>query len=197
VDADPIGANVRNGVLTAFVNLLDLCAIVVPSRLEGHRMPCGLQLVAPAWRDGDLDRLALGLESGEVPPPEPDCTLVVVGAHLSGQPLNHQLVERRAVLLQRTTTAAHYRLFALAGTSPAKPGLVRAVSGGAAIEVEVWGLDVAAFGSFVHAVPPPLCIGTVELADGTQHHGFLCEPWALDGATEITEHGGWRTYLAS
>jgi allophanate hydrolase len=123
--------------------------------------------------------------------------LAVVGAHLGGQPLNHQLTDRGATLVRTTTTASCYRLFAL-DTEPPKPGLVRVAPADPAageVEVEVWELDDAAFGSFVAAVPPPLCIGTVLLADGSSVMGFLCEPVALDGAPDITASGGWRAHL--
>ena len=122
--------------------------------------------------------------------------LAVVGAHLEGQPLHHQLSDRGAELVARTHTAPTYRLYAL-DTQPPKPGLVRVTADGAAIEVEVWSLDLAAFGSFVAEVPPPLAIGTVRLADDTDVAGFVCEPYALDGAREITRHGGWRNFLSS
>ena len=124
--------------------------------------------------------------------------LAVVGAHLSGQPLNGELVARGARLSARTTTAPHYRLVALAGTTPAKPGLTRLIAAdaaGTAIEVEVWDIPVETFGSFVAAVPAPLGIGKVELADGTWVSGFVCEPVGLDGAEDISHHGGWRNYL--
>jgi allophanate hydrolase len=123
--------------------------------------------------------------------------LAVVGAHLTGQPLNHQLTDRDASLARTTTTSSCYRLYAL-DTEPPKPGLVRVGEGEAgagAVEVEVWELDDAAFGSFVAAVPPPLCIGTVLLADGSSVMGFLCETVALDGAPDITASGGWRAHL--
>ena len=125
--------------------------------------------------------------------------LVVVGAHLEGQPLNHQLTGRGARLIDRTMTAPQYRLFAL-GTEPPKPGLLRVSPrdrGASSIEVEVWELDVAAFGEFVNEVPAPLGIGRVRLADGSEQGGFICEPIALDGALEITQFGGWRGYLES
>ena len=125
--------------------------------------------------------------------------LVVVGAHLRGQPLNHQLTDRAAQLLRSTQTASCYRLFALA-TTPPKPGLVRVGAddtGGAAIEVEVWELDAASFGDFVAQVPAPMCIGQVTLADGSDVAGFLCEPVALEDAVEITQFGGWRAYRAA
>jgi allophanate hydrolase len=122
--------------------------------------------------------------------------LAVVGAHLSGQPLNDQLVSRGAHLAARTTTSANYRLVALAASLPPKPGLARVTDGGAAIEVEVWDVPADAFGSFVAAVPAPLAIGKLELADGTWVSGFICEPVGLDGAEDITDFGGWRAYLA-
>jgi len=124
--------------------------------------------------------------------------IAVVGAHLSGQPLNHQLTSRGATLVTSTTTAPIYRLFALA-TDPPKPGLVRVgvVDGAGAVEVEVWELDAAGFGSFVDEIPAPLGIGRVQLADGTDVAGFLCEPIALDGAPDITRFGGWRAYRAA
>jgi allophanate hydrolase len=122
--------------------------------------------------------------------------LAVVGAHLSGEPLNGQLTDRGARLVSATTTAPCYRLFAL-DTAPPKPGMVRVGAGddgGAAIELEVWELGAAEFGDFVAQVPSPLCIGRVELRDGSDVAGFLCEPFAIDGATEITSYGGWRAF---
>jgi allophanate hydrolase len=123
--------------------------------------------------------------------------IAVVGAHLQGQPLNHQLTDRAARLITSTRTASCYRLFALA-TVPPKPGLMRVDSAdalGAPIDVEVWELDAPAFGDFVAHVPAPMCIGQVQLADGREVSGFLCEPIALEGAAEITHFGGWRAYL--
>ena len=124
--------------------------------------------------------------------------LAVVGAHLAGQPLNHQLTSRRARLVRSTRTARNYRLFALANTTPPKPGLVRVSDdAGEGIEVEVWSLAPAAFGSFVAEVPAPMTIGNVQLADGSTVKSFLCEPAALEGAKEITHFGGWRAFLAA
>lgn len=121
--------------------------------------------------------------------------LAVAGAHLSGQPLNHQLTERGAELVGATTTSPDYRLYALA-TEPPKPGVLRVARGGAALEVEVWRLSTCAFGSFVAALPQPMTIGTVSLADGALVQGFLVEPVAVEGAQDITHHGGWRAHLA-
>jgi allophanate hydrolase len=112
-------------------------------------------------------------------------------------PLNHQLVDRRARFVAATHTAPAYRLHALAGTVPPKPGLERVAAGGAPVAVELWALSPADFASFVAAIPPPLGIGTVELVDGSSHRGFICEPCGLDGAEDITAHGGWRAYLAA
>jgi allophanate hydrolase len=124
--------------------------------------------------------------------------LAVVGAHLGGQPLNHQLTSRKGSLVRSARTAADYRLFALAGTTPPKPGLVRTPGyAGPGIELELWSLSLEAFGSFVAEVPPPMVIGTVELADATRVKSFLCEPAALEGSADITHFGGWRAYLAS
>ena len=125
--------------------------------------------------------------------------IAVVGAHLTGQPLNHQLTSRGARLVEQTRTAPTYRLVAL-DTAPPKPGLLRTAEGtpGAGpIEVEVWELDAADFGSFVDEIPAPLCIGRVVLEDGTDVAGFLCEAVAAEGAPDITHHGGWRAYRAA
>ena len=122
--------------------------------------------------------------------------LGVVGAHLRGQPLNGELLGLRASFVQQTRTAPHYRLFVLPNTSPAKPGMVRSENGGS-IEIEVWQLAAAAFGTLVASVPPPLVIGNIELVSGEWIKGFLCEEVALKEAPEITNMGGWRTYLAS
>jgi allophanate hydrolase len=134
-------------------------------------------------------------DAGDVAP----VRLAVVGAHLSGEPLNHQLTSRGARPVATTTTAPVYRLVALA-TVPPKPGMIRLdrdEPAAGAIEVEVWELDAAGFGSFVDEVPAPLCIGRVLLADGTDVAGFLCEPLAAEGARDITAFGGWRAFRAS
>jgi allophanate hydrolase len=123
--------------------------------------------------------------------------LTVVGAHLSGMPLNGQLTERGAQRVQATTTAPHYRLYALPNTTPPKPGLKRVASGGAAIAVEVWDVPTAQIGSFLALIPAPLGLGKVELADGSWTAGFICEGFALDAAEDVTPFGGWRAYMQS
>ncbi len=219
VEAEPVQRNTDLGYYTNFVNLLDLCGVAVPAGFRANGLPFGVSLFAPAFRDAAVCRLgtrlhnALGGHLGgtAVPlpasPPEENgetgedvegIDLVVVGAHLSGQPLNGQLTERGAVLVRSGRTRSDYRLYALSEVQPPKPGLVRAPGfSGPGIEVEVWRLDTVAFGDFVAAVPPPLVIGTVHLEDGTQAKGFLCEPPALSGAKEITEYAGWRAYLGA
>ena len=215
VEAEPVKLNSNLGHYTNFVNLLDLAAIALPAGLRPNGLPFGVSLVGPARTDLALltvaDRLhrhsggALGglstplAQTAPLPPPTapPGCTLLaVVGAHLSGQPLNRQLTERGARLTATTKTAPGYRLYALADTTPPKPGLVRAPGfDGPGIEVEVWAVPTPAFGGFVAAVPAPLGIGSVELADGSTVKGFVCEPFAVEMATEITQGGGWRAYL--
>jgi allophanate hydrolase len=124
--------------------------------------------------------------------------IAVVGAHLAGQPLNHQLTSRGATLVATTRTAPVYRLVALA-TEPPKPGLIRVGGedpGAGAIEVEVWQVDEQGFATFVDEIPAPLCIGRVLLEDGSDVAGFLCEPIAVQGAPDITHYGGWRAFRA-
>jgi allophanate hydrolase len=127
---------------------------------------------------------------------EANVKLAVVGAHLSGQPLNHQLTSLDAALVRTCRTANSYRLYALLGTIPPKPGLLRSKDG-SAIEVEVWEMNTTAFGKFVAAIPPPLTIGTIQLEDGQAVKGFLCESYATEGARDITSFGGWRKFLAA
>jgi allophanate hydrolase len=196
--ADPFGPSAELGALTAFVNPLGLAAVTVPFGLRASGVPFGVSLVGPAGSDRALLARAATF-TGETlgpPPSDRDHRLAVVGAHLSGQPLNHQLTDLGAVLCAATTTAPEYRLYAL-DTSPPKPGLLRASSGGgAAIEVEVWALDDAGLGAFVAAIPAPLGVGRVTLADGSEVTGFLCEPYAVEQAADITASGSWRAYLA-
>ncbi len=140
-----------------------------------------------------------------MPVPAPDAAtappgtiaVAVVGAHLSGMPLNGELARRGATFVRAAATAPEYRLYALPGGPPKRPGLVRVNDGGCSIAVEVWALDPAAFGDFVAAIPAPLGIGTLRLSDGTSVMGFLCETAALDGARDVTGSGGWRAYVAS
>ncbi|HEV7867021.1 MAG TPA: allophanate hydrolase [Chthoniobacteraceae bacterium] len=198
--ADPIRLNTNLGAYTNFVNLLDLCGLAVPAGFRPtNGLPFGVTLLAPAFEEARVVALARQF-AGEAAAPAPAdgrIALAVVGAHLSGQPLNRQLTERGALLTRTCRTAPAYRLYALANTNPPKPGLVRTPdASGPGIEVEVWSLTAAAFGDFVAHVPPPMVIGTVELEDGTSCKGFLCEPFALQDSREITSFGGWRSYLS-
>jgi allophanate hydrolase len=214
IEADPIGPNARLGTYTNFVNLLDMCGIAVPTGARSDERPGSVTLLAEAGADARLAALArqlhalsgarLGATDWPMPathdlasaPAEHEIELAVVGAHMSGLPLNQQLTSLGARFLKVMRTAPCYRLFRLAGGSPARPGLVRD-SGGDSIELETWAIPKARFGEFIATVPAPLVIGTVTLETREQVKGFLCEPAGLDQAVEITEFGGWRHYVAS
>jgi allophanate hydrolase len=197
---EPIVRNALLGTYTNFVNLLDLCAIAVPGGARQDGLPFGVSLVAAAGADRSLLPLAAHWHGEDVASGErPDTvSLAVVGAHLSGEPLNHQLVALGARLSQTIDTAPGYRLYALPDTEPAKPGLVGGgPADGPGIELEIWELPIESFGRLVASVPPPLAIGTVTLADGRTVKGFLCEADAVADARDITAHGGWRAWRAS
>ncbi|HTB73161.1 MAG TPA: allophanate hydrolase [Polyangiaceae bacterium] len=217
--ANPRALNSNLGVYTTFGNLMDLAAIAVPSGMRADGLPSGVQLIGPRGSDGTLAAVArsyhqqVGGSMGATGHPLPSRVsqdhapargtapapsrhaVVVVGAHLRGQPLNRQLVELGATFVRACATAPKYRLYALPGTVPPKPGLVRVREGGCAIEVEVWSLDTKSFGAFVGAIPRPLCIGSIELDDGVLAQGFLCENDVIADATDISHHGGWRAFL--
>ncbi|MFM8899006.1 MAG: allophanate hydrolase [Burkholderiales bacterium] len=205
---DPIGANAALGRYTNFVNLLGWSALALPAGRTAAGLPFGVTFIAPGGFDAAL--LDLGRQwqqqvawpghepaSFKLKSPQSQATvlLAVVGAHLSGMPLNHQLTERGARPVSATTTAPNYRLFALANTAPPKPGLLRVTEKGAAIAVEVWQMPTAALGSFLALIPHPLGLGQLELADGRWVTGFICESHALQGALDITSFGAWRAYL--
>ena len=214
--ADPVKLNRNLGMYTNFVNLLDYAAIAVPASMRVDGLPFGVTFVAPCgsdWRLAELGQRfhhATGLTqgaTGEALPamqdiagidPRATVRVAVVGAHLSGMPLNAQLTERGAVRIAVTQTAPGYRLYALPGTRPPKPGLVRVAPGeGARIAVEVWEMPASNYGSFVALIPAPLGIATLELEDGSHVQGFACEAIAVQGARDITSFGGWRSFLAS
>ncbi|WP_341937904.1 allophanate hydrolase [Marinimicrobium sp. C2-29] len=215
VQADPVKVNSQLGTWTNFVNLADCSALALPAGLRTDGLPFGITLIAPAWQDAALadfgrrwqraqpwKRGATDLPLPEPvepeTPPEGHVRLAVVGAHLSGMPLNTQLTERHARFVQSTFTADHYRLFALPNTTPPKPGLIRAASDtGGEITVELWDMPLDQFGRFVNLVPAPLGIGTLTLKDGREVKGFICEGAAIEGAEEITQLGGWRAYIES
>jgi allophanate hydrolase len=212
--ANPIELNSRLGTYTNFVNLLDLCGLALPAAIRPDGMPFGITLLAPAGHDAQLasigrvfhadTKLAMGA-SGLPQPPLADLpaeasgeeiAIAVVGAHLSGMVLNGELKALGGRLLEAAATAPDYKLYALA-TTPPKPGMLRVDAGkGSSIAVEVWALSAAGFGKFVAAIPPPLSIGTVRLADGRGIKGFLVEPVDIDGARDISDFGGWRAFMA-
>ena len=214
--ADPLQLNSRLGTYTNFVNLLDLCGLAVPASMRGDGAPSGITLLAPAGRDAALATIGRAFHAdtglplgatGRAQPPlaetpsalrDGEIPLAVVGAHLSGMALNGELRLRNARFVAETTTTADYRLYALTGVNPPKPGLLRVADGeGAAITVEVWALSPAEFGRFVGDIPSPMSIGTVRLAGGGSAKGFLVEARAIDGARDISSFGGWRAFTAS
>ena len=215
LDVDPVGPNSALGTYTNFVNLLDLCGITVPTGVRADGRPASVTLLARAGSDpvlaalgDDLHRAAGGaigatnidlrdtprLPSTGITPEE--TVLAVVGAHMSDLPLNSELTDRGARFLEATTTAAEYRLHALPGGPPARPGMIRAPDG-TAIALELWAMPTNRFGDFAASIPAPLCIGNLVLADGRKVKGFLVEPSGLDGAEDISRFGGWRAFLDS
>jgi allophanate hydrolase len=206
VMAEPLALNANLGRYTNFVNLLDMSAIAVPAGFRDSAVGFGVSFIGPAWADTSLLDFARRYEEIAPMPQAPPLDvagvietvkLAVVGAHLAAMPLHWQLTSRDAKLVRRCRTAPAYRLYAMANTSPPKPALVHVGEGGAQIEVEVYELELAPFGSFVAETPPPLAIGTVTLEDGTDVKGFVAEPRALSNAQDITALGGWRAYMAS
>ena len=185
--ADPIGANSRMGRFTNFANLLDMCSLAIPAGTVAG-LPFGVMLTADAFHDRAIARIAELILA-------PAVDILVVGAHLTGQPLNGQLVSAGGSFAGAVTTTPDYRLFALE-TTPPKPGMLRVSSGGASIAGELWSLPAAGFARFVAALPAPMTIGRVTLADGRVVAGFLCEPVATEDALDITPFGGWRDWLA-
>ena len=202
--ASPVALNSNLGAYTNFVNLLDMAAIAVPAGGRGNATGFGITLIGPAGSDGALMAAAEHyLARADLPALPPldlegkmeKVKLAVVGAHLKDMPLHWQLTSREAEFVGAFQTAPTYRLYAMADSTPPKPALVHSEDGGA-IAVEVYELDVTAFGSFVAEVPAPLAIGTVVLDDGSSVKGFVAEPRATAGAQDITELGGWRAYIA-
>ncbi|MEW8269408.1 MAG: allophanate hydrolase [Candidatus Thiodiazotropha taylori] len=209
---EPILRNSQLGYYTNFMNLLDLASVAVPTQMTASGLPFGITLVGDAFTDRALLSIAkrihrqfelnLGasqyeLQSASQPAvgDHSEIDVVVCGAHLQGLPLNWQLTERGATLKAKTETAPIYRMYALPGGPPARPGLILDEVEGAAIEVEVWSMPQSQFGSFVAAIPSPLGIGKLQLADGSEVSGFICEPYAISKAEEITGFGGWKAYL--
>lgn len=211
VEADPVAVNSQLGTWTNFVNLADCSALALPAGMRDDGLPFGITLIGAAWQDTSLGEFGkrwqqslkgtrgatgLALPTATTPdtPPQGHIRLAVVGAHLTGMRLNSQLTERQARLVETTHTSGDYRLFALPGTTPPKPGLVKAQDGKPII-VELWDMPMDQFGSFVALIPAPLGIGTLTLVDGRQAKGFICESLATTDAEDITEFGGWRAYI--
>jgi allophanate hydrolase len=211
--ANPVELNSRLGTYTNFVNLLDLSGLALPAAMRPDNIPFGITLLAPAGHDAQLasigrvfhadTKLTIGSKGLPQPPlamvparPSGDeIAIAVVGAHLSGMALNSELKALGGRLLEAARTAPDYRLYAL-DTSPPKPGMLRVASGaGSSIELELWALSAASFGKFVAAIPPPLSIGTIRLADGSGVKGFIVEAADVDGARDISAFGGWRAFV--
>lgn len=210
--AQPKITNQHLGYYTNFMNLLDLCAIAIPAGILPNGLPFGISLIAPPYQENTLFSVAeafhracnlpAGATQQPLPPPlkkipmedKHYMRLCVCGAHMSGLPLNYQLLECGGRLWAKTRTAPCYKLYAMENLQPPRPGMIRD-DNGVALDVEVWELPVEKFGSFMRKVPSPLCVGTVHLETAEAVNGFLCEPYGLKNARDISMLGGWRTYL--
>jgi allophanate hydrolase len=214
IEREPIRCNSNLGHYTNFVNFFRLSGLSLPFGFRPDGLPFGITLIGDASHDQELLEfgvrwqsavtLPLGKTSSILPPsnfnfvpPKHRLSIAVVGAHMSGLPLNHELTERHGRLEQAASTAPHYRLYALPGGPPHRPGLVRVPEGGASVALEVWSLSTNQFGDFVGKIPAPLGLGTIELEDGSTVQGFVCESYATTSARDITSFGGWRAYLKS
>lgn len=214
VNIDPIQTNSNLGYYTNFMNLLDFSALAIPVSFKQDGLPFGVTLFSDAFNDEFLLKQAKDLmeykqdkmgatefawitEETESDKELTTIDVAVCGAHLSGMPLNHQLTQRKATLLKTCKTIESYRLYALAGGPPYRPGLIKVKEDGVAIDVEVWRMPIEHFGSFMLGIPHPLGIGKAELDDGTEVNSFICEAYAVDDAEDITHHGNWRNYMAS
>ena len=216
LEADPIHLNSNLGTYTNFVNLLDLCGLAVPISFSADGTPYGVTFLARGGEDAALaslgrvvhaqTELPLGARGIKQAPlahlprtPRPDeFTIAVVGAHLSGMPLNRELSDLNARFVEEIETAPDYRLYVLSGTVPAKPGMLRVAQGeGVSIALEIWALNAEGFGRIIASIPAPLSIGAIRLSDGRQVQGFLAEAEAIKGARDVSEFGGWRAFVAS
>ncbi|CTQ47427.1 Allophanate hydrolase [Roseibium aggregatum] len=211
---DPVALNARLGIYTNFVNLMGLCGVAVPNGFRADDLPSGVTFLGPGLSEATVAGIAaafhrqtglgLGMHlnaspgyEAAAPLPANHREIAVVGAQLSNMPLNHELTERGGVFRQSAKTASEYRLYTLDGTTPAKPGMQRDPEfAGPGIELEIWSLPLEGFADFVERIPQPLGIGKIEMADGSRVSGFLCESAGLAGASEITEYGGWRGFMA-
>jgi len=214
LEADPVGPNSRLGTYTNFVNLMDLCGIAVPTGPRSDGRPGSVTLLARAGQDALAATLGQVLHAAAAPelgatgfrlprPASPDpaplpgeTAIALVGAHMSGLPLNGQITAIGGRFLEAAATSPDYRLYALAGGPPARPGLLRTGDGGASIALEIWAVRTEGLGSLLAQIPAPLGLGRVRLSDGRQVTGFLVEKAGLEGARDITAHGGWRAFLA-
>ena len=201
IAANPILNNSELGFYTNFMNLLDFAALSIPAGMTSSGLGFGITLFAEAQTDIQLQQIAAIFSAEPFSPAtllKAGCEMIpvaVCGAHLSGMALNWQLIDRGARLLTSTSTSPNYRFYALAGGPPYRPGLERVEANGFAIDVEVWDVPAALFGSFVAGIPKPLGIGKVELADGSWVPGFICEPCGISDALDISEYQNWRNYI--
>ena len=219
VEAEPILKNSELGKYTNFVNLLGWSALALPGTFTERGLPFGVTFIARNGADAALleegliwqkhTRLMLGHELRQIKDEdldmhthsnaEPFVRIAVVGAHLKGLPLHHQLIERDCRFVEKTQTSKHYKFFALTNSQPPKPGLVRSVGaqGASAIEVEIYDMPTSKVGSFFQGISFPLGLGSVELENGTWVKGFVCDAGVVTDSLDITSHRGWRNFIQS
>jgi len=211
VNADPIKLNSNLGFYTNFMNLLDCSCVAVPAGFIDNDLPWGISLVSTAMSDRKLlsyanmwqqdnklmpGNLGLPLAATNADTISYSSTIpvIVCGAHMQGLALNWQLTERGGKFVEKTKSAKAYRMFVIEGTIK-RPGMIRDDSAGSEIDIEIWQVPKSEFGSFVAAIPEPLGIGKVETEDGRWLPGFICEGYAIENTQEVTQLGGWRSYI--
>ncbi|MGB0370751.1 MAG: allophanate hydrolase [Opitutales bacterium] len=196
MEKDPVGPNSQLGYFTNFMNLLDLSALAVPAGEAPSGLPFGITYIAP--RDSDqalLEIASKGPVDTSMSSPE-TVSIILFGAHMSGLPLNTQVLGLGGTFVGEVKTAEKYKMVYLPEPKPHRPGIVKIGEGGVSIACEEWSFPAESVGAFLASISTPLGLGQIELSDGRYVHGFLCEPYAADAAEDISSSEGWRAYLA-
>lgn len=192
---DPVATNTDMGRYTNHCNLLDLAAAAIPAGEAADGIPFGVSFFSLSDQENLLVEAAdLFLKSSSYIKPDTDeesVPFAVCGLHMRGYSLEYQMVESGAEFIKEEKTAPTYQFIKLSG-NPSKPGLIKQPYGGTSIEVEIWKMPLKSLGQFITAIPAPLGVGKVELQDGSEVPGFICEGYAEQEAEDISTLGGWR-----
>ena len=118
--------------------------------------------------------------------------LAVNGTLMRGLKLNKNLQQIGASFVREDRTDHYYRLWSIDDEHPA---MMRTTEKSSSVALEIWDIPIEKIATLLLSEPAGLSIGKVVLEDKSIVLGVIGESFLCENQLEISEFGGWRSYI--